>query len=1101
MSADPRRVKELFGAALDLPDAPARKALLDRECSDDPELRNRVEVLLSAHNQPESVLERPLAIQAEPATDTFGPRSETIGTVIADRYKLLEEIGEGGMGTVWMAQQTEPVKRTVAVKLIKPGMDSRAVLARFEAERQALALMDHPGIAKVLDGGVTPDGRPFFVMELVKGTPLTRYCDERRLTPHERLGLFVPVCQAVQHAHQKGVIHRDLKPSNVLVALYDDKPVPKIIDFGVAKATGQQLTEETLHTGFGAVVGTVEYMSPEQATFNQLDIDTRSDIYSLGVLLYELLAGSPPFTKNELEKAGMLEMLRVIREQEPSKPSAKLSTADGLPTLAANRGTEPAKLTRLVRGELDWIVMKALEKDRNRRYETANGFAMDVQRYLADEQVLACPPSAAYRLRKFARRNKGGLTVAALVLFFLMLLGSGAGWMVRNREARQARAGGQIELILTEVDQLEKEQKWPEALAAARRAEAVVAGGGADPATERRVRERLKDLEFIDRLEQIRMQQTTLFGRDFDHAGADREYHRAFREYGVDVEAQAVEAAVERLRMRPALAMPLAAALDDWALARWSSRRDAAAKRLVAVARAIDPEPLRDRFRATWFKPASEGGDELGRLAESIDIRAHLPTTLQLLATKLEWANYPDAALRLRRDAQRAHPGDFWLNATLAYQLLGRKDFEGAVRFYTAAVAARPWATAALTNLGNALSDQKKLDEAIAVYHRALEIDPKYANAHLNKGVTLEKQGKRDEAIACYQKAIELDPKYAPAHASLGNALREQKHLDEAIKCFHKAIELDPNYALAHTCLGVTLQRQGKLDGAIACHKKAIKLAPNSPTSAKCHSHLGSALLAQKKLGEAVAAFGEAIKLDPTSAQPQFGLGNALAQQKKWPEAIAAFHKAIELDPTFAHAHVNLGISLRDHLKEYDKAIECFRKGIELDPNLLWAHTCLGNALREQKKLDEAIKCFHKAIELDPKFALAHNDLAWLLATAPDAKVRNPARSVELAKRAVELAPQEGEFWNTLGAAHYRAGDWKAAIAAFEKSMKLGQGGNSFDWFFLAMAHWQLGEKDKAREWYDRAVAWMDKNQPENEDFRRFRAEAAQLMNLEEKKD
>src|SRR5499433_995131 len=278
-------------------------------------------------------------------------------------------------------------------------MDTRQVLARFEAERQALALMDHPNIARVLDAGTTDSGRPYFVMELVRGVPITEYCDEQRLTPRDRLELFLPVCQAVQHAHQKGIIHRDLKPSNVMVALYDGKPVPKVIDFGVAKAAGQALTDKTLVTGFGALVGTLEYMSPEQAEVNQLDIDTRSDIYSLGVLLYELLAGSPPFTRKESEKGGLLEMLRVIREQEPTRPSAKLSTAEGLPTLAANRGTEPAQLTKLVRGELDWIVMKALEKDRNRRYETANSLATDVQRYLNDEPVQACPPSAVYRFR------------------------------------------------------------------------------------------------------------------------------------------------------------------------------------------------------------------------------------------------------------------------------------------------------------------------------------------------------------------------------------------------------------------------------------------------------------------------------------------------------------------------------------------------------------------------------------------------------------------------------------------------------------------------------------------------------------------------------
>jgi serine/threonine protein kinase/tetratricopeptide (TPR) repeat protein len=376
------------------------------------------------------------AFQGNNAGATADYPNQQAGMVIAGKYTLVEVIGEGGMGSVWRAKQTEPVKRFVALKLIKAGMDSKQVLARFEAERQALALMDHPNIAKVLDGGLH-EYRPFFVMELVKGVPITNYCDAHKLTPKERLELFVPVCQAIQHAHQKGIIHRDIKPRNVLIALYDDKPVVKVIDFGVAKATGGTLTERTIDTGFAGVVGTPQYMSPEQATFNNLDIDTRSDVYALGVLLYELLTGTTPFARKDLEKKGLLEILRVVREEEPPRPSTKLSTADALPTLSANRGTEPKKLTGLLRNELDWIVMKALEKDRTRRYETANGIAADVQRYLSGEAVQAHPPSTAYRVKKFVRRHKGQVIAVGLLLLTLVggIIGTTWGLLEANHQA------------------------------------------------------------------------------------------------------------------------------------------------------------------------------------------------------------------------------------------------------------------------------------------------------------------------------------------------------------------------------------------------------------------------------------------------------------------------------------------------------------------------------------------------------------------------------------------------------------------------------------------------------------------------------------------
>ncbi|HMF13723.1 MAG TPA: serine/threonine-protein kinase, partial [Gemmataceae bacterium] len=382
-------------------------------------------------------------------------------------YKLLEQIGEGGFGVVYMAEQTAPIRRKVALKLIKPGMDTRQVIARFEAERQALAIMDHPNIGKVLDGGTTASGRPYFVMDLVKGVPITEFCDQNHLTPRQRLELFIPICQAVQHAHQKGIIHRDLKPSNILVVMHDTTPVPRIIDFGIAKALGQELTDKTLFTGFAQMVGTPLYMSPEQAGQSGLDVDTRSDIYSLGVLLYELLTGSTPLSKERFKEAAYDEIRRIIREEDPPEPSTRFSTlGQAASTVSANRQSDPRRLSQLIRGELDWIVMKALEKDRNRRYETASALAADLQRYLHDEPVQACPPSAVYRFRKFARRNKrvaamAGFAAALLVMAVAVLGVSYAHVQDALRDKTQALEREQRSLyfqrIATAAQQLERQ--------------------------------------------------------------------------------------------------------------------------------------------------------------------------------------------------------------------------------------------------------------------------------------------------------------------------------------------------------------------------------------------------------------------------------------------------------------------------------------------------------------------------------------------------------------------------------------------------------------------------------------------------------------------
>ena len=436
-------LSRIFALVADVPSS-QQEEILEELCADS-DMRDRVRDLLDADASDDTLLDHSLC----PKPPQIHPGERIAG------YELLQELGEGGMGIVFKAEQTEPVHRTVALKVIKPGIDTREVIARFNAERQALSMMDHPNIAKVLDAGSTDTGRPFFVMELVKGEPITQYCDKQRLSARQRLKLFVSVCQAIQHAHQKGIIHRDIKPSNVLVAEYDGRPIAKVIDFGVAKAINQTLTEMNLHTGFGQIIGTYEYMSPEQSRVEQVDVDTRSDIYSLGVLLYELLTGSPPFSKERLRSVAWDEMMRIIKEEDPPKPSSRLSEWSKRKTVnnsapprtfllggsVERKKNESAKLGRLIRNELDWIVMKAMDKDRNRRYGTPNGLANDIERFLSGEAVTACPPTSIYRFRKFANRNKAVLATSAIVATSLVLGLVGTTWQaVRAKRAEEVAA-------------------------------------------------------------------------------------------------------------------------------------------------------------------------------------------------------------------------------------------------------------------------------------------------------------------------------------------------------------------------------------------------------------------------------------------------------------------------------------------------------------------------------------------------------------------------------------------------------------------------------------------------------------------------------------
>jgi tetratricopeptide (TPR) repeat protein len=1215
--------EELFHRAREKPTLAEQLAFLDEACADQPELRERVERLLRSHRHEDSFLQAPVTVDESIAE---GP-----GTVIGP-YKLVEQIGEGGMGTVWMTQQTEPVKRLVALKLIKAGMDSRQVITRFEAERQALALMDHPNIARVLDGGTTSAGRPYFVMDLVKGVPITKYCDEHHLTPRQRLELFIPVCHAVQHAHQKGIIHRDLKPSNVVVALYDGKPVPKVIDFGVAKATGQTLTDKTLVTGFGAIIGTLEYMSPEQAKVNQLDIDTRSDIYSLGVLLYELLTGSPPFSRKDLEKTGMLEMLRVIREEEPSKPSTKLSTAEGLPTLAANRGTEPAKLTKMVRGELDWIVMKALEKDRNRRYETANSLAMDLQRYLADEPVQACPPSAWYRFRKLVRRKKTAFVIAACVFMALAGIAGAIGWAVRDkgareegiereRLAREEALDQAVETTLNETGPLMEQGKWPEALDAVERADRLLAAAGR---TERppRLLELKNDLILAERLESIyrgptwrprvRFVGSSEYGTEYTFQAQpesseeeffwgrqqDGEFAKAFQDFGIDIDLLGPAEAAAQIDQR-SIRLALVKALDEWAPLRQRARgdNDAGSKKLIEIARQADQDPWRNRCRDALLRHDREALEEL---ADAVPIRQMPPASLCLLGHTLKGVGALDKAMDLLTRAQHEYPDDVWINDALAFfswSACQPPRYDDALRFYTAVLALRPRFARTHMSLADALRAKGALDDALAEYSRAIELEPKAGwawgsrgNYHrqlrqydkalddLSKAIELQPKEvvgwiwrgiahrelhEYENALADCSKAIDLDPKNAWSWYERAIYYRERHQHEKALADFSKALELYPKYLAAWIWRGVTFRELRQYDKALDDFSKAIELDPRNAWS---RENLAIAYMEMRRHDKAIAEFSKIIELEPKVVSVWIRRGTIYGELHEYDKALADFSKAIEVGPNSAWALHARGRFYCDKLRKYDKGIADFTKAIKVDPkdreaylyraeNYMalgqkdkavadwskatewepanaWDWRLRGTAYKALGQYPKALADFSKAIELNPKDALAWtdramtfqflhqddkaiadldraaeladsamawNNLAWLLATCPDAKFRDVANAVGIAKKAVAMAPKDGAIWNTLGVAQYRAGTCKEAIAALEKSRELRNGGDSFDWFFLAMAHWQLGDKEQGRKWFDEAVQWMEKNQPKNEELARFRAEAGELLGINHK--
>jgi serine/threonine protein kinase/Flp pilus assembly protein TadD len=990
--------KSIFLAAIEIDANADRAAFVEQACAGNAQLRAEVDDLLRAHAMPQLILD---AVPTSGQTPTHQPIAERPGTVIGP-YKLLEQIGEGGMGTVWMAQQQEPVKRLVALKLIKAGMDSRQVITRFEAERQALALMDHPNIARVLDGGTTGAGRPYFVMDLVKGVPITRYCDDHYLTPRQRLELFIPVCQAIQHAHQKGIIHRDIKPSNILVAQYDGRPVPKVIDFGVAKAAGQQLTEQTLVTGFGSVIGTLEYMSPEQAELNQLDIDTRSDIYSLGVVLYELLTGSTPLERKRLKQTPFAEVLRIIREEEPQKPSTRLSdSTDSLPSVSAQRQMEPAKLTRLMRGELDWIVMKALEKDRNRRYETANSFVLDVQRYLVDEPVQARPPSVGYRLRKLARRNRAALAVGTAGALVVLVSAGSIGWMLSERRERQQRGAEEIGRSVAEAGQLQRQRRWPEALALAQHAREVLERTEGQESLRPQMEELLRDLEMVGRLEEIELRKADAsVGSGFGFARPAAEYHPAFRDYGIEVLASEVWAVANEVGKRQ-IADYLIASLDNWARA----EPDAATRdHLRAVVRLADPEGVLARWRAALDR---RDVGELRKIIASLEVGRVSAATLAILGDTLSIQGLRTEAIELLRAAHANYPSDFWINQNLAS--------------------------------AHVRTDPPQWGEALRYYTAALALRPKSHMLYSNIGVALNRLGREDDSLAALQKALELRPDCAPAHSNLGAwFLRKGKYV-EAEAALRRAIAYQPDLAMAYRNLASLCGTMKRTDEALAYYDQALAL---NPALAEAYCERGMVRMIRKEFEQAATDFRLALKHNERYADAHYGLGWASEQEKDYAEAVKWYETAIRHDPRLVEAHYRLGLtysawgrreattgSRQLATEKFDAAIAKFNDAIRLDEKHAEAWYSLGNASRDRGQIRAAVTAFEKAAALkpgsdDPEYRPYFN-LGNVYA-----RLGESPKAVEAFRAATTANPDDARAYISLAAVLAEQGDFAAAEKA-----------------------------------------------------------------------
>jgi tetratricopeptide (TPR) repeat protein/tRNA A-37 threonylcarbamoyl transferase component Bud32 len=1074
--------REIFMAALQQEGPVARRAFVEEACRGADDLRRGVEALLEAHEKAASFLEEPLQHLADTVAEACGERP---GTLVG-AYQLIEEIGEGGFGLVFLAEQQQPVRRRVALKVLKPGLDSREVIARFEAERQALALMDHPNIARVFDGGTTDGGRPYFVMELVRGVPITRYCDQNNLTPRARLELFLPVCQAVQHAHQKGVIHRDLKPSNLLVTVQDGVAVAKVIDFGIAKALGQQLTDKTLVTNFAQLIGTPLYMSPEQAGLSGQDVDTRSDIYSLGVLLYELLTGTTPFQKERFREAGYDEICRIIREEEPPRPSTRISTlGQAVATVSTHRQSDPKQLRRIIRGELDWIVMKALEKDRNRRYETASAFAADVERYLHDEPVVACPPSAWYRVKKLVRRNRVRLAAAVCLLLGSLTLAGVVGWAVRDRAVRQEKSVAAVRTNLDEARRLHQQGKRSEARAALQGAE-VLLGSAPIPGELGEQCHRLRrDLDMLSRLEDLHFSRRLDVDLRLDKQAAAVGYTDAFAAYDLPVLDLEPEEAAARIEAS-AIAGDLVAGLVAWAICSEADR-----KKLLAVVRLADRDPWRQHNREAVLK--GDWAQLAQQLRKPEALEQPPPTIVEFGRWLIE--KDPPAAVALLRRAHRRHPNDYWINFELARALSAIKppQLEEAIGFYRAAQALHPQSPTVHNNLGVAFFQQRKLAEAEEEFREALRLNPDFSEAHSNLGSVLEQQEKFTEAEAQHRLAIRLKGDYAAAHYNLGLALENQRKFAQAEDELRVAIRLEPkspkahtrlawvlveqgksaqaerecrlalrldaDFANAHYVLGVTLTKTGRLAEGEVALRKAIALKADDPAF---YCGLAVNLFDQRKFREAEAEFRRALGMKRKPVY-HFNLGNALYEQNKLSEAAVEYRKALDLDPKYPSALGRLGKALYKQGK-HREAAAAFEAALAINPNDPDGLNGRGMLLFEQRRFEEAKAAFQKAIACKPEFLIAYYNLAETLG-----KLQRVREAVIEYEKAIRLNPNNPETHYRLGVFFHGQGKRAEAMAAYRKVIDL-QPGHAEAHNYLGDLWTQQGKLPQAEAEFRQAV-------------------------------